>query len=216
MINRTISYLGTLLVATGIAILIYIGVTYAESVQATPRTHTWNQTQRAAAHRLASRLVGHQTVALPNRLNQHRLTTSATGSEPAIRMAIPKIGVDAPVLQTPPVNGVWEVADWAVGHLTSTPDAGANGNGAYAAHDDIKGEIFKRVDQLAPGDTILLYSRHAVFRYTVINQQTVDPSNVSVLAPTRTPTITLISCAPYWVDTQRLVIQAALKSSVRR
>src|SRR5207302_7467032 len=112
----------------------------------------------------------------------------------------------------PPVNGVWEVADWAVGHLTTTPDPGAPGNLALSAHDDIKGEVFKRLDELRPGDQILLYTRHAVYSYTVTTQQAVDPSDVSVLDPTTRPTVTMITCTPYWVDTQRMIVQGVLKS----
>jgi LPXTG-site transpeptidase (sortase) family protein len=52
-----------------------------------------------------------------------------------------------------------------------------------------------------------------MYTYVVTNQVTVDPSDVSVLAPTRLSTVTLISCAPYWVDTQRLVVQAVLQSA---
>jgi sortase A len=127
-------------------------------------------------------------------------------------MVIPKIEVDAPVMQTPPDGGVWQVADWSVGHLSTTPNPGVAGNGAYAAHDDIKGEIFKRVGELTPGDKILIYTRHAVVTYAVIRQITVDPSNISPLNPTTQPTVTLISCAPYWVDTQRLIVQAVEKT----
>jgi|SRR5947209_11579759 len=209
--NRVLSGLGTLLVSAGIAILVYIGVTYA---QASPQHgRVWSAQQAASGRKLASRLSGHQTVAVPGRLNH---TPALVSAEPALRMVIPRISVDAPVVQTAPVAGVWNVADWAVGHLTSTPDPGAAGNGAYAAHDDIKGEIFKRLGQLAPGDSIMLYTRHSINRYVVVAQQAVDPSNTSVLAPTRQPTITLITCTPYWVDTQRLIVQAVLKSRTAR
>ncbi len=95
-----------------------------------------------------------------------------------------------------------------MGHLSTTPNPGVSGNGAYAAHDDIKGEIFKRLGELAPGDKIMLYSHRSVVTYLVTRQITVDPSNISPLNPTTQPTITLISCAPYWVDTQRLIVQA--------
>lgn len=203
--------MGTLLVSSGIAILIYIGVTYA---QASPQhVRVWSAQQQASAKKLAARLAGHQTVAVPGRLNHAALPAPG---EPALRMVIPKIKVDAPVVQTPPTAGVWNVADWAVGHLTSTPDPALAGNGAYAAHDDIKGEIFKRLGELAPGDSIILFTRHSINRYVVVGQQAVDPSNTSVLAATKQPTITLITCTPYWVDTQRLVVQAVLKSRSAR
>lgn len=200
--------LGTLLMAGGIAVLVYVGVSYERSnpTAASPR---WTPTQQLAARTIRKKLTGHQTVAVPKRL---MAKLPAAGSEPAVRIVIPKIGVDAPVVQTQPVDGIWNVADWAVGHLATTPNPGAPGNSAMSAHDDIKGEVFKRLGALAPGDQIRLYTRHAMYAYVVTNLLTVDPSNVSVLNPTVVPTVTLISCAPYWVDTERLVVQGILKS----
>lgn len=205
--SRILSVAGTLLVLAGVAMLAYVGITYAtaaphRSVQgAAPRAHKVAQ--------VAIRSVRNQQVAVPRR----QRTVSISGSTgPAVRMVIPKINLDAKVVQTAPIDGVWDVADWSVGHLTSTPDPGVAGNGAYAAHDDIKGEIFKRENELKAGDSIYLFSRHAVYRYVVTEQLTVDPSNVGVLAPTARPTITLVSCTPYWVDTQRLIVHAVLKS----
>ncbi|MBV9279093.1 MAG: class D sortase, partial [Chloroflexi bacterium] len=157
--------------------------------------------------RLARTLAHHQKIAVP----KGPVAANLVGREPATRIVIPKIAVDAPVVETPPADGVWEVADWAVGHLTTTPQPGSPGNMALSAHDDIKGEIFKRLDELRPGDEIRLYTRHEVYSYIVTNQQVVDPSDIAVLAPTAAPTVTLISCTPYWVDTQRLVVQATLK-----
>jgi LPXTG-site transpeptidase (sortase) family protein len=205
--HRLISALGTLLVIAGVAILAYIGVTYAHP--ASPSVATWSQAQKQQGRLHAARLNTRQRVTIPHVLGNARLPAPGAA---ATRIVIPKIGVDSPVVQTQPVNGAWEVADWSVGHLTTTPNPGLPGNGAYAAHDDIKGELFKREPELVPGDTVLVYTPHVIYHYTVINQQTVDPSNVSVLAPTRQPTVTLISCIPYWVDTQRVVVQAVLKS----
>lgn len=209
--NRIVSTLGSVLVLSGVGILVYIGVTYAKT--APPQPSHWSAQQLAAARHLRGQLRGHQTVAVPRSL---RGAATAPGAESAVRMVIPRIGVNSRVVETGTVGGVWTVADWAVGHLQSTAEPGGVGNGAYAAHDDIKGELFKRLNELTPGNTILLYTAHAVYRYVVINQQTVDPSDVAVLAPTKQPVITLISCTPYWVDTQRLVVQAQLKSSSAR
>lgn len=199
MINRILSLIGALLVLCGVALLGYVGFTYAH--QKTASAPHWSASQQREGQQIALHLTHRQEVA-PVR----------AGSEPATRIVIPRIGVDSPVLQTAPVSGVWNVVDWAVGHLSTTPNPGGAGNGAYSAHDDIKGEVFKRLGELRPGDSVLLYTRHRVYTYVVTRQVAVDPSNVSVLAPTARPTITLISCTPYWVDTQRLVVQASLKS----
>jgi sortase A len=211
--NRAVRLLGSALVLAGTLVLAYVAVSYVRGV--TPSTPGWSQAQQKDAQKIAAALNGKQTIAI-SKVQAQAGTGVAPGSEPAVRMVIPKIAVDAPIEQTPPTGGTWVVADWAIGHLTTTPNPGAVGNGAYSAHDDIKGELFKRNAELAPGDSIYLYTRHMVYRYVVTNRQVVDPSDVSVLDPTSRPVITLISCVPYWVDTQRLIVQATLKSSTVR
>jgi len=207
--RRAINLASSLLMVGGIALLVYAGVSYERSRVATPASPHWSVKQREQGRLLVRKLSGHQKVAIPKKLSRH---LGPAGAEPAMRIVIPKIGVDAPVVQTMPADGVWEVADWAVGHLATTPNPGAAGNAAYSAHDDIKGEVFKRLGELSPGDVLRFYTPHSVYTYVVTNQLTVDPSDVSVLNPTRSSTVTLISCAPYWVDTQRIVVQGVLKS----
>lgn len=135
-----------------------------------------------------------------------------SGTQPVIRMQIPAIAVDAPVIQTAVVSGQWQVADWAVGYLQGTGTT-ASGNMVFAAHDDIKGEIFKRVGDLVKGERILLYTRHRVFTYLVQGQQTVNPSDSQVLQATPHRQVTLITCVPYWVDGSRLIVTAKFHSS---
>jgi sortase A len=207
--KRGLSSFGLVLIVAGVALLAYVGFSYLH--QTTTSSAGWNGNLKKQGQQIAQQLASQQSVSIPSRLGSKKHVSP--GAEAAISIAIPKIDVHAPVVQTPPVNGVWDVADWAVGHLTTTPDPGAAGNAAYAGHDDIKGEVFKRLGELRPGDRILLRTRHALYTYVVTNQEIVDPSNVSVLDPTRQSTVTLVSCTPYWVDTQRLIVQAVLKSA---
>jgi sortase A len=66
------------------------------------------------------------------------------------------------------------------------------------------------LDQLQPGDEVLVYTATEQFRYVVREWRIVEPTEVSVMNPTATPTITLISCYPYQVDTQRIAVFADL------
>src|SRR3954449_16154 len=164
--TKTLSTIGTLLVLAGVALLAYVGWTYAhQNAVATGTTGKWGSRDRNQGQEIAQQLRGAQRVTIPSALKGQ--PRPVPGAEPATRMLIPKIGVDAPVVQTTPVNGVWEVADWAVGHLSTTPNPGAAGNAAYSAHDDIKGEIFKRVGELRPGDAIVLRTAHARYTYII-------------------------------------------------
>lgn len=208
-VKRVINILSVLLMLAGLGLLAYVGVSYERSQLAQPKKPSWTSAEREKGKKLATKLAHHQTVAVPTRLVG---AVPPSGSEAATRLVIPKIAVDAPVVETAPVNGIWNVADWAVGHLSTTPNPGGPGNDALSAHDDIKGEIFKRLGELRPGDNIRLYTRHSVSTYVVTSLSTVDPSDVSVLDLTKSATVTLISCTPYWVDSQRLIVQGLLKT----
>ncbi|HEY4579776.1 MAG TPA: class D sortase, partial [Candidatus Acidoferrales bacterium] len=122
------------------------------------------------------------------------------------RMIIPSINVDAPVVQ-----GVgWEQLKKGVGQVPGSALPGEVGNSVYGAHNDTYGETFRNLDQLRPGDDILVFTASQQFRYVVREWRIVEPTEVSVMDPTPTPTVTLISCYPYLVDTQRIIVFADL------
>ncbi len=128
------------------------------------------------------------------------------GPQQPRRMLIPSITVDAPVVQ-----GVgWEQLKKGVGQVPGTALPGQIGNSVYGAHNDTFGETFRNLDQLRPGDEIFIFTASQQFRYVVREWRIVEPTEVSVMDPTPTPTVTLISCYPYLVDTQRIVVFADL------
>ncbi len=81
-----------------------------------------------------------------------------------------------------------------------------------SAHNDVFGEIFRNLDQLERGDQIIVYTPQHAYTYFITNVQIVEPTDVEVMSATPDPTITLISCYPYLVDNQRIVVQASLQS----
>ena len=76
---------------------------------------------------------------------------------------------------------------------------------------DIFGEIFRDLDQLKAGDVIIVYTNQRSYTYVITGWEVVEPTQVEVMAPTNDPTATLISCYPYRVDTQRIVVKARLQ-----
>lgn len=131
------------------------------------------------------------------------------GPEQAIRIQIPAIRVDAPVVQ----GDGWEQLKKGVGQHLGTPNPGDHGNIVLSAHNDAYGEIFRSLDQLKEGDQILLFTNQRVYTYVVKGLQVVQPTQVEVMAPTTNPVLTLISCYPYLVDNQRMVVSAELQSN---
>ena len=129
------------------------------------------------------------------------------GPEQTIRIQIPAIHVDAPVVQ----GDGWEQLKKGVGQHVGTPDPGDAGNIILSAHNDIFGEIFRDLDQLQPGDEIILFTSQRTYTYIIEQNQIVEPTQVEVMSPTQEPVVTLISCYPYLIDNQRIVVSASLK-----
>lgn len=126
----------------------------------------------------------------------------------AIRIQIPAIKVDAPVVQ----GDGWEQLKKGVGQSLGTPNPGEKGNIVLSAHNDIFGEIFRDLDKLQKGDQVILYTSQRSFTYVVVSTRIVEPTAVEVMAQTSEPIVTLISCYPYMVDNQRIVVVAHLQN----
>lgn len=115
----------------------------------------------------------------------------------------------APVVQ----GDGWEQLKKGVGQHIGSGKPGEAGNVVLSAHNDIFGELFRDLDQLKPGDEIILSSGLRDYVYKVTGLRIVDPTEVSVMDPTSRATVTLISCYPYLVDTQRIVVFGELVDS---
>ncbi|MCJ7532074.1 MAG: sortase [Anaerolineales bacterium] len=130
------------------------------------------------------------------------------GPEQAVRIQIPAIHVDAPVVQ----GDGWEQLKKGVGQHIGTFNPGEEGNIVLSAHNDIFGEIFRDLDKLQPGDIITLFTSQRTYTYVITSSKIVEPTQVEVMAQTTTATLTLVSCYPYRVDDMRIAIIARLYS----
>ena len=83
---------------------------------------------------------------------------------------------------------------------------------SFRAHNDIFGEIFRDLDRLNPGDLVILFTNKRSYTYVITAKKIVEPTDVNVMSTTNTPSLTLISCYPYMVDNQRIVITASLQN----
>lgn len=124
--------------------------------------------------------------------------------ETSRRIHIPSIGVDSYVYQNYGQDwlklGVVQFGDFVA--------PGEPGNLVLAAHNDIYGEIFRDLDRLQAGDAIVIDGDRSTFNYRVRETLIVEPTETWVMLPTSKPTLTLISCYPYLLGTQRIVVFA--------
>ena len=130
------------------------------------------------------------------------------GLNSAIRIEIPAMNLDAPVVQ----GDGWEELKKGVAQHIGSSDPGEAGNVVLSAHNDVYGELFRDLDKLQPGDQVILYTQQRQYLYIVDRTEIVEPTQVEVMASTGAPTVTLISCYPYLIDKQRIVVFARLQN----
>lgn len=135
------------------------------------------------------------------------LPVPTPGPEHAIRIRIPAIGVDAPVVE----GDDWEALKQGAGHHVGSANPGERGNCVISAHNDIFGEIFRDLPDVDLDDEIFVHTASRVYRYVVTQKRIIEPTEVSVMYPTSGPLLTLISCYPYRIDTHRIVVIAELQ-----
>jgi sortase A len=136
------------------------------------------------------------------------LPVPTAAPDQGIRIQIPAINIDAPIVQ----GDGWEQLKKGVGQNVGSANPGQNGNVVLSAHNDVYGELFRFLDKLQPGDQVILYTQQRQYVYVVDRTALVEPTAVEVMASTGNPTVTLISCYPYLVDDERIVVFARLQN----
>jgi len=121
-------------------------------------------------------------------------------------MKIPRIGLEKAVVEGTSAGALRK----GPGHYPRTPLPGQAGNAAIAGHRTTYGAPFSRIDELEPGDAILVTTRAGTFRYEVTGSQIIRPSQRNVLVNSSDNRLTLTTCHPKFRATQRLVVRAAL------
>jgi len=128
-------------------------------------------------------------------------------------LRIPKIRLEVPVLE-----GTDDLSlNRGVGLIAGTARPGADGNIGIAGHRD---GFFRGLKDLVAGDTIEIEAKGETSTYKIDRMVIVEPADISVLAPQDHPSLTLVTCYPfYFVGSapQRYIVQASrVESSYRQ
>jgi LPXTG-site transpeptidase (sortase) family protein len=123
-----------------------------------------------------------------------RVRSSAPAS-----ITIPALNISASVEEFPLSGHSWKIDQWdkGIGHLEGTAWLGEPGNMVVAGHSrmpDMSDGIFAGLDDLTVGDTITVSDGSQEWHYAVTDVRSVDYKDVSVVYPTDTDQITLITC----------------------
>ena len=84
------------------------------------------------------------------------------------------------------------------------------GNAILYSH---AGTVFRHLDAIAVGDTIVVQTPQGSAQFRVRELRIVAPTDLSVLDTTQTATLTLLTCYPFMVDSARLAVIADLVGS---
>jgi sortase A len=134
----------------------------------------------------------------------------AKEGDPVTRLEIPKLGVSVLVVQGTSFTALKAGA----GHYPTTPLPGARGNVAIAGHRTTYGRPFNRIDDLRPGDLIILSTPIGRYTYKVSKLPWItDPYDWSVAAPSKDSLLTLTSCHPKGSANHRIIVRARLAAS---
>lgn len=124
-------------------------------------------------------------------------------------LRIPSVGIEVPVY-----DSVGKTAlNRGTGHVEGTARPEESGNIAIAGHRD---GFFRGLKDIAVGDAIQLATLEGTRQFTVANLEIVDPLDVSVLDPTDSTVLTLITCYPFYYAgpaPDRFIVRAELTSS---
>ncbi|MFH9723516.1 class E sortase [Streptomyces sp. NPDC017254] len=137
-------------------------------------------------------------------------------------MYIPKLDVVVPVAEGISKTKVLDkgmVGHYGEGKLKTAMPSDKQGNFAVAGHRNTHGEPFRYINQLKPGDPIVVETQNAYYTYEMasILPQT-SPSNVSVIDPVPKGSgfnepgrfITLTTCTPEFTSTYRMIVWGRL------
>jgi sortase A len=131
---------------------------------------------------------------------------------PIAILRVPKITLEAPVF-----DDTEELTlNRGVGRIQGTAHVGETGNLGIAGHRD---GFFRGLKDIGPGDIVELEASHRKKQYVVEKVQIVSPEDVQVLQPTPEPTLTLVTCFPfYYIGSapQRYIVTASIQNSSRR
>jgi len=143
------------------------------------------------------------------RVTAYKQALVAHMGAPLAVLTIPRLRLDVPVFEGTDALTL----NRGAGRIAGTARPGERGNIGIAAHRD---GFFRGLKDVRPGDRIELAQLRRKFVYTVDNIAVVDPGDVTVLHPRPQPSLTLVTCYPFYFigdAPQRYIVQASLANS---
>jgi sortase A len=123
------------------------------------------------------------------------------------KITIPSIGVSRYVVEGTDTASLRK----GPGHYPSTPLPGERGTAAIAGHRTTYGAPFRRLNDVKPGDRVIVDMPYGRFVYRVQSTRIVDDQDLSVLRRKSYDRLVLSACHPLYSAAQRIIAFARLE-----
>jgi sortase A len=143
------------------------------------------------------------------RIDAYKQSLAQRWLRPLAVLRVAKIHLEAPVLE-----GTDDLTlNRGLGRIVDTAKLGELGNVGIAGHRD---GFFRGLKDVGVGDRLELSLPNRTEAYVVDSVKIVNPSDVSVLEPTTEPSLTLVTCYPFYFigsAPQRYIVHASIVHS---
>jgi sortase A len=140
------------------------------------------------------------------RVQAYKQSFATSRNSPLGVLRIPKIQLEVPLLE-----GTDDLTlNRGVGRIAGTARPGEQGNIGIAGHRD---GFFRGLKDVSAGDAIELKTLNGTETYVIDRIQIVTPADVSVLQPRSVPSLTLVTCYPFYFigsAPKRYIVTASL------
>jgi sortase A len=142
------------------------------------------------------------------RIAAYRQSLALHRGAPLGVLKISAVGLEVPIFE-----GTAEITlNRGAGRIEGTAMLGESGNVGIAGHRD---GFFRSLKDVKPNDVVEVVTLDGTVRYRVTELFVVEPTDVYVLDPTERPTVTLVTCYPFYFigeAPQRYVVRGVAES----
>ena len=229
MLGKFLGGLGRVLIISGLVVLGFVGYQLWGTGLETARAQ--GDLTEGLAEGLASEDTdtgdhGEEVDAATLDLKEIAERLAKVDPETAPAMPAPPAGQPVGVIEIPKIGLEWAFVEGVSkedlkkgpGHYPGTALPGQAGNAGIAGHRTTYGAPFNRIDELSPGDEVIVTTAQGRFVYDVIaapgqtsqSWYSVEPTQVEVLEDVGDNRLTLTACHPKYSARERIIVHARL------
>ncbi|MBD7984865.1 class D sortase [Sporosarcina sp. Sa2YVA2] len=211
MMKKVIRWSGTLLMITGVGLLVWLMNGKAKADEHEQQLLHAFQSMQAEVPNANNRQPQSERTSRKDRIQQTTEQTQANNPIEGMEgiLSIPSIEMEAPVMYGTDAA----ILDQSLGAIENMDPPGAvGGSYAIAGHQaHVFGKYFNRLHEVEVGTEFTFQTTNGDQTYKVFDVKIVQPHEVDVLDPDpEIALMSLITCYPEYSNTHRLVVQAEL------